>query len=62
MSVINKERFQAAMEILQEDRLSIVCVPGTNINHPCHPEALVVSDPDQAGPGENLEQPFASST
>jgi len=62
VSVIDKEGREFAFRLFEEDRLPIVCVPGTNINHPRQPEAFVVADPLETGPRKNLKQPSAAPT
>jgi hypothetical protein len=57
--VIDKERFQPSFGVFQEYRLTVVNVSGTDVKHPCQPKALVVGDPLEAAPRENLKQPYA---
>jgi hypothetical protein len=35
VSMIDKERLQPTLCVFQEDRLTVVNVHGTNVNHPC---------------------------
>jgi hypothetical protein len=62
VSVIDKKRLQPTLRVFQEDRLTVVNVRGTNVNHPCQPEALAVADPLEAGSRENLQQMYAVPT
>jgi hypothetical protein len=35
VSVIDKKSLQPAFSAFEEDRLTVVNVPGANVNHPC---------------------------
>ena len=54
MSEIDKIRVQSAPSIFCENGLPVVGVIGTNVDHPCQPEVFAVTNPIEAGSGEDF--------
>jgi len=62
MSVIDKERIHPACAILQEERLAVIGMTGADVYQPGKPEVQVVTDPLQAGSGQDFQQSNTIST
>ena len=56
MSVIDKECVHPAYAGLKEDRLAVVGMTGADVYQPGKPEVHVVTDPLEAGSGQDFQQ------
>lgn len=59
MSHIDKESLKVALCAFQEDCLPVVSMFGTDINHPCEPEALVILYALEAVSRKDLQHAYA---